>query len=809
MKIVEENGKFCLYNVDGNKLGEYDTEEEAKKAIAAMMESDKITESKFSFTRAVRLLASTQPEGKEFEVVLIEAGPSKNKEPFNFNYSEELLSKSAALFEGTKAYAYEKFEDGKHVFDHLPIEARKANPQGFPKNLVGWYDNVRFGEFRREDNSTGKGLLARFHIAASWLRDLMKNSWDAGKKNLLEFSIDADGKIRKAVDAAGNAIKDVLQFDKVDEVTVVTDAAAGGRILRMIASKQKESETKSMDAILKWLREKFPKLVESVKDDDAVEAKQTAIMAALDKILESVKAGAAAGNNNGGQAAGGNDGADNKPLTAEAVQEMIRQVSADAMGKFIAERDAESAKTKAAQAASDKLVEDKLKESKLPEPTQKKIRKQLEGKLISEGELMVLLKDEQDALAALQEAKLYVPGQERFSEATINKDQVDKYNDAFLGMLMNRPINKQQPFKGIHHSYREITGYSGSASDVGHRVLRECAIATSPLNIKQEVWNKMLRESRQGINARMQEDTLTTTLWAEVYGDSVRRAMIMFYFMPKLQEWRRVVSSIVPIPDFRTNRRQRVGGFSNLDIVAQGGTYQEKSWPADEEATYAVRTRGNLFPLTRVAMINDDLGALRQVPQMTGQAAAQTLYEFVFDFFATNPTIYDGSALFVAGHSNLGSTALADAALDDRIFAMMDQSQLSNSKPLGITPKNIMVPNELARTAWEVTKSKVSSTSGRTETVPNWFESVFNFDEPIVVAYWTDATNWFLCADPAIWPTIEIGFLNGQEEPELFVQDQPTVGSVFTADKITYKIRHEYDGAVLDYRSLDGSVVAG
>ena len=54
---------------------------------------------------------------------------------------------------------------------------------------------------------------------------------------------------------------------------------------------------------------------------------------------------------------------------------------------------------------------------------------------------------------------------------------------------------------------------------------------------------------------------------------------------------------------------------------------------------------------------------------------------------------------------------------------------------------------------------------------------------------------------------IEIGFLDGNEEPELFVQDNPTSGSVFTNDQITYKIRHIYGGAVIDYRAFQGSVV--
>lgn len=79
----------------------------------------------------------------------------------------------------------------------------------------------------------------------------------------------------------------------------------------------------------------------------------------------------------------------------------------------------------------------------------------------------------------------------------------------------------------------------------------------------------------------------------------------------------------------------------------------------------------------------------------------------------------------------------------------------------------------------------------------------------IVIPYWTDATDWCMIADRTAGVGLEIGFLDGQEMPELLVSDIPNVGSWFTNDKITYKIRHIYGGGVTDYRFFDGSVVAG
>jgi len=79
--------------------------------------------------------------------------------------------------------------------------------------------------------------------------------------------------------------------------------------------------------------------------------------------------------------------------------------------------------------------------------------------------------------------------------------------------------------------------------------------------------------------------------------------------------------------------------------------------------------------------------------------------------------------------------------------------------------------------------------------------------EVVPVWYWTDTNDWCLSASPDVLASIELGFLDGQEDPEIFVQDMPATGSMFSNDQMTFKIRHIYGGAVLDYRGLYKSVV--
>ena len=73
----------------------------------------------------------------------------------------------------------------------------------------------------------------------------------------------------------------------------------------------------------------------------------------------------------------------------------------------------------------------------------------------------------------------------------------------------------------------------------------------------------------------------------------------------------------------------------------------------------------------------------------------------------------------------------------------------------------------------------------------------------------TDATDYILIADPNEVEIIEIAHLNGREEPEMFVADNPAVGQFFVADKIQYKIRDEYEVEAVDYRGVYKQVVAG
>jgi len=293
-------------------------------------------------------------------------------------------------------------------------------------------------------------------------------------------------------------------------------------------------------------------------------------------------------------------------------------------------------------------------------------------------------------------------------------------------------------------------------------------------------------------------EALASSTWAEVLGDSIARRMVAEYNAAAYPDIR-TVATVTPVFDFRTQRRTRIGGYGDLAAVAQGDAYVVATAPADEESTYAATKRGNLETVTLEAIKNDDVGSIRRIPVKLGRSARRTLAKFVFDFFRTNPTLYDSVAFFHATHANLGTTALAAAELSVHRLMMLKQAELTSTDRLGIAPRYLLVPPDLEETAWNLFKR---TTNNDATFQQGWMMT------PISIWYWTDTNNWYTVADPADIPTIEIGFLDGREEPELFVQDMPSVGSMFDSDKLTYKIRHIYGGAVIDYRGATGAVVA-
>ncbi len=398
--------------------------------------------------------------------------------------------------------------------------------------------------------------------------------------------------------------------------------------------------------------------------------------------------------------------------------------------------------------------------SSLPEMAKTRLKKHFETLAdFKEADVETAIKDELDYLAKFTEANVKDLGAGRTAVTKDRLETVSERLDAF--------------FDEGHKDHRQALSFKEAYVDL-----------TGDAKVSGRVENFT--------------EALTSTSFSNVLGDAITRRLVKEYNnKTQLDAWRKF-ASIVPVSDFREQKRVRMGGYGDLAAVSEAAAYAAVTSPTDDVAKYSASKRGGLEKITLEMIKNDDVGAIRQIPVKLARAAKRTLSKFAFNLIVSNPTLGDSKTLFHADHGNLGSEALSAASFTARRLAMMKQKEAGSNEVLSIPPAFLLVPPELEETAYNLFVRNTNNDPQYVQTVK---------PEIIPIWYATDADDWYLAADPADITGIEIGFLDGNEEPELFVQDNPTSGSVFTNDQITYKIRHIYGGAVIDYRAFQGSVV--
>ncbi len=263
--------------------------------------------------------------------------------------------------------------------------------------------------------------------------------------------------------------------------------------------------------------------------------------------------------------------------------------------------------------------------------------------------------------------------------------------------------------------------------------------------------------------------------------------------------WREI-TSIRNVRDFKTNTSYSLTGGFIYEKVGPGG---ELKHATANELPYTIRadTYGKMFAITRTDLINDDLGALTQVPMKLGRGAALKLNDvFWTEFLADITTFYH------TNHSNVissGTSALSSGGLTLALAKFRKQTD-PDSLPLGVTPKILLVPPELEITADELVTSMFINTGGSstTDKVPNrnvWagkFKTVMSsyLSNSAYTGYST--THWFLLADPQDLPVIEVAFLNGQQTPTVESADAD-----FDSLGIQMRGYHDFGVAKQEYRA--------
>jgi len=313
------------------------------------------------------------------------------------------------------------------------------------------------------------------------------------------------------------------------------------------------------------------------------------------------------------------------------------------------------------------------------------------------------------------------------------------------------------------------------------------------------------------------EEAMTTSDFNLLFADILDRQVLGAY-----QDWPstwQMYARRGTVRDFRSVKRFTLDGASaTLAEVPERGEYPEAAVvPGSYE--YKVTKRGRRLDWTWEMRVNDDLDAFRELPLILGRAARMTEDKFVTELYATsagpNPTFFSG------GNNNIvtGNPALSVEGLEAAMTTLAAQRD-SDGNPIFIDRLNLVVPPALEVVANNILNAvQIDAASGGGDgtgnnqlRVNNWLSRritpIVNPWLPIVDTTTGDSAWYLFGQTMAGRPAMEVGFLRGHEQPEVFVKapDSIRVGGGmapvedgdFETDAIRHKVRHVLGGTLMD-----------
>jgi phage major head subunit gpT-like protein len=229
--------------------------------------------------------------------------------------------------------------------------------------------------------------------------------------------------------------------------------------------------------------------------------------------------------------------------------------------------------------------------------------------------------------------------------------------------------------------------------------------------------------------------------------------------------WRSIAATR-SVRDFKQISSYSLTGDFQYVELAPGGQIKHAT-PGEETYNNQAKTYARMFGIDRRDIINDDLGALTQVPQRLGRGGALKLNDVFWTEFM------DNGSFFTAGNNNYDEdtdTALSIGALTLAETLFLNQTD-PDGKPMAITPRILLVPNALNVTASQLMRDTMvfNNVANEVGTTGNPHAGKFTVVRSTYLsntAYTGNSTTaWYLLADPNDIPVIEIAFLNGVESP--------------------------------------------
>jgi hypothetical protein len=251
----------------------------------------------------------------------------------------------------------------------------------------------------------------------------------------------------------------------------------------------------------------------------------------------------------------------------------------------------------------------------------------------------------------------------------------------------------------------------------------------------------------------------SSTSFTDLLNDSANKTLLAAYnAVPSVA---RLVAKALSASDFKVHKGLRLTGDLLMKKVENGGEIQHGTL-GEGSYSYSLDTYGRMIGLTRQDLINDDLGAFTQLPQMFGRGAALAVEQAFWTLALANTGTFFGSgnANYISG----ATTALSIDGLSEAVQALEEQVD-ADGNPVAVMGKYLVVPPALKATAQQlyVSANIIAGTATAKQGAVNVHAGLY---EPLSTPYLkSKAKEWYVLGDPADVACFGIAWLNGVQEP--------------------------------------------
>lgn len=255
------------------------------------------------------------------------------------------------------------------------------------------------------------------------------------------------------------------------------------------------------------------------------------------------------------------------------------------------------------------------------------------------------------------------------------------------------------------------------------------------------------------------------------------------------------------VNDFRPNKAVGFDIEQTLEKVEEHGEYTYGT-AAESAETYKVETYGKIFPITRQALINDDLGAFTRIAVAHGEAAMNTINKLAISVLVDNAKMQDGVPLFnTPSHKNRfvkGGGAPTITNIGAVVTGMKKQTDAAGNL-IQVRPVFFIAPVAIETAAEVFFNSALIGTQAQPNMANIYGGQVFTrvydalLDEK-------SGTDWYMAGQKG--KGVNIYFLSGQRTPRLEEKQG------WSVDGVEFKVSIDVGAKAVTWKNLALSTTA-